>query len=464
MKIRVMAVCKNEEAIMPFFIRHYVQFVDEILLIDGHSTDNSIVEALRYGQGKVKIKNLDEGKELDDVTLMNIRNFAWKEGRADFDWQIVCDMDEFLFHPDTLGKLMEYKEAGVTIPKIAGYNMISMEFPKNDQRQITDQIIRGVRDSKWLDKSMIFNPKVVDINYEMGCHTANPSGEVKYSENFELALLHYKWLSHEYFTSRAAAANARRSEENIKNNLGFHLPIFAEMPKAEYLERFIEAKPIIEPRRTYLEPLEPFVYNEMFNWNVYRMFREELQGISVLDIGGHFGMFSLRAHDMGAKKIIAVEANHNNFSKYIRNTIDIPNRTVIHAACTTRTGDVVSINDEKGCSTIGKPGFNIGTIAFAEVVDLFDRDEEVVLKMDIEGAEHPILEGTDPSLFRRFKMIFIELHEDNVDGSKRSITEVAAKIASWGFQQDYHGTFFTTFPDGSVKPKTDVAVFKFKRI
>jgi glycosyltransferase involved in cell wall biosynthesis len=42
MKIKLVTVCKDEERIMPFFINHYEPWVDEILIVDGHSTDKSV--------------------------------------------------------------------------------------------------------------------------------------------------------------------------------------------------------------------------------------------------------------------------------------------------------------------------------------------------------------------------------------------------------------------------------------
>ena len=66
-------------------------------------------------------------------------------------------------------------EAGVTIPLVQGYDMVSREFPSYG-KPLQDQIKTGVRDSKWLDKSLIFNPKTADINYLTRCHEAGRRG------------------------------------------------------------------------------------------------------------------------------------------------------------------------------------------------------------------------------------------------------------------------------------------------
>jgi hypothetical protein len=38
-------------------------------------------------------------------------------------------------------------------------------------------------------------------------------------------------------------------------------------------------------------------------------------------------------------------------------------------------------------------------------------ENDLLLQMDIEGAEYPVLAATDPSLFKRFRIIVIELHQ-----------------------------------------------------
>ena len=241
MKIRLHAICWNEAELMPWFIRHYAPFVDRIVLVDGNSTDGSPEIALKEGGDKVQVLRLDSGKKLDDQhTLMPYRNELWKEGRECFDWQIVCDVDEFLYHPDILSELERFRQEGITIPRVAGYDMISLTFPKLGE-PITRQITKGIRDPQWLDKSLIFNPQKVDINYSMGCHSAKPTGEVVYTPYESLSLLHYKWLSHDYLTKKSLIAHKRRSFNNRRRRLGVHYKAFSKLPESEFQDRYQQA-------------------------------------------------------------------------------------------------------------------------------------------------------------------------------------------------------------------------------
>ena len=72
MKIRVITCCKNEEMFLPFFLRHYCSFCDEVVIYDGHSTDRSVEIINMYP--KTTLLQEDPGIELDERVLMDIRN------------------------------------------------------------------------------------------------------------------------------------------------------------------------------------------------------------------------------------------------------------------------------------------------------------------------------------------------------------------------------------------------------
>lgn len=217
-----MTLCKNEEVIMPHFIKYYAAFADEILIIDGHCTDGSLKIAQELGGKKVKIKKCgyDDGRTVDDNLFKRIRNEEWKENAKNFDWIIVCDCDEFIYHFNLYNVLLDFKEKGITLPYVEGYQMYSLDLPVNS-KLITEQIKKGHRHLSY-DKHAIFNPKEIsEINYDVGSHICAPVGNaVKSSE--KLKLLHYRFINYEYVVNKARVVVSRLSETNIKNNWGYH--------------------------------------------------------------------------------------------------------------------------------------------------------------------------------------------------------------------------------------------------
>ena len=220
-KILVMSCCYNEEKILPFYLDYYTNFigVDKIVIYDGGSTDNSQNIIKEYKNADLIIDIQDK---LDDRYLNDMRNDGWKSYRDKYDWIIVCDIDEFIYHPNLKDKLLEYDKEGITIPLTDGYDMISKEFPTFKKGKYIHNIVnRGVPDNVFLNKKSIFKSSI-DINYHIGSHGCDPTGPVKYSNNVEIKHLHYKWLSHEYLTRRSAGVADRLSDWNLSGGCGSH--------------------------------------------------------------------------------------------------------------------------------------------------------------------------------------------------------------------------------------------------
>lgn len=214
-------------------------------------------------------------------------------------------------------------------------------------------------------------------------------------------------------------------------------------------------------KRAYLKEQDEYIYTEMFDWNVYQVFEQDLKNKNVLDVGGHFGMFTLQAHDLGAKQIIGIEANPINFVRYIQNTKEIKNLKAINAACTNKTGDLLSISIDGVYSQINKGSTTVSTISLLDALEMFNTNEDIVLKMDIEGAEHLAIPNTDPeTLLKKVSIITIEIHGEKVSGPERTIKNLKDYIVSVGYKEVWEGKFFTNTLDGK-KDNNDIAIYKF---
>ena len=210
MFISVLAVCFNEEQILPFFLRHYEKFADRITVYDNYSTDGSwdvlnshpLVQAVRY----------DTGGLLSNDTFLSIKNHSWKKDVGGTDWQVVCDIDELIWHHDIRALLARYDSEGVTFPRVAGFNMAHDRFPEGDPRQLWEFIKLGApfyRPS--FNKRAVFKPTernlkrkgLRDINYRPGCHSCAPDGTVVESGRTDIRLLHYRCFGPEHGIARA---------------------------------------------------------------------------------------------------------------------------------------------------------------------------------------------------------------------------------------------------------------------
>jgi hypothetical protein len=208
----------NEEKILPFTLDHYSTICDKIYIYDNMSTDSSDKIYAKYP--KVDVIKWSSNNEFHEMNNVNIKSNCYRRLSKNADWVIVCDCDEFIYHPNLIDKLKEYDKLGITLPKVEGHEMYSEDFPEYDGQLITEKIKNGSDVNKLMSKQIIFKP-TVNLNYGPGAHNYICDNCVT-NEKTELKLLHYKYLNFDYIINRYKELGDRLSEENKKRGWGYH--------------------------------------------------------------------------------------------------------------------------------------------------------------------------------------------------------------------------------------------------
>ncbi len=222
--VHVYALCWNEAVILPHFLKHYA-FAEKIVILDNGSDDGSQALVEAASNGEVRSYNTDG--ELSDKRYLQIKNSVWKESRGEADFVIVCDADEFLYHPDLPGVLNEMKRRGASILMPKGYEMVGQQTPRPED-DLLAMMREGVRLHTY-DKCLLFDPEAIEeTDFEMGCHVGHPLGRVQYFRVPGLMLLHYKHLSPEYVWDRYELYRKRMSDESIRAGIAPHYQITRE--------------------------------------------------------------------------------------------------------------------------------------------------------------------------------------------------------------------------------------------
>lgn len=230
LKIHVYAICWNEAGMLPHFLKHYSDFCEKIFIYDNCSTDGSLDISKEFP--KVHTKTYFTDEQIRDDIYLKIKNDCWKNSRGNCDYVIVCDIDEFIYHPDLSAFLEESFRKGVSLFQSKGYHMISKNYPGR-QTNILKEITEGTR-AEGFDKFSVFDPnKVEEINYDYGAHGCFPIGELNFSTH-ELKLLHYKYMGIDYMLSRYKEMGKRLSKYNKKKKLGYHYDFSSSRLKREY--------------------------------------------------------------------------------------------------------------------------------------------------------------------------------------------------------------------------------------
>jgi len=233
MKIHAHILAWNEERILPYTLDYYSDICTKIYVYDNMSTDGSDKIYKKYP--KVSVIKWSSNETFNDMSNAQIKNNAYKQfsRKKNVDWVIVCDTDEFLYHPNIIEKLKEYKEKGINVPRISGHDMVSESFPVYDGGKITDKVKIGSERYQPMSKNIIFDPNL-DVNYGMGAHSFNSDNTV-FSEEEEFKLLHYKFLGKDYVKELYEARAKRLSDFNKQYKLGVH---YLNLP-FEYMDKMI---------------------------------------------------------------------------------------------------------------------------------------------------------------------------------------------------------------------------------
>lgn len=242
--VHLYAPCWNEERIIPYFLAHYEPFVDEFYVYDKGSTDSTRQRLARCP--KVTLVPTAGGREYDEGRNLRIKNHAWKAsaGRADF--VVVCDMDEFLYHPhlDVLLALM--KAHGYTVLKPHGYQMAAERLPEFDGTPITTLVTSGMDVASHYSKTMLFDPNwVAEIHFSPGGHCSRPNGRVKTFHSSHAKLLHYKYVDRGEILRKLGSYRENLSAESRAQGWARHYQRTDEETMAMYDRILAGAKKVI---------------------------------------------------------------------------------------------------------------------------------------------------------------------------------------------------------------------------
>jgi len=236
MKIRIVSVCYNEREMLPFYLRHYASFADEIHLYDDNSDDGT--RAIAACCPIVRLLKWPFTSGLIDDCMMALWQLTMADARKDgVDWIIMPDIDEILYSRCGIRQTCLYAdEKGYQVIASEGWNMTGDGLPKDDGKsQIYELLQTGVRAPVY-SKSIIVNPKV-KVQWNRGRHAlenCNP----RVSPKPMVKLLHYRYLGLEYTKRRNARNYARVGVDkgcawsNAPDYHGEHSAEWAEGAKA----------------------------------------------------------------------------------------------------------------------------------------------------------------------------------------------------------------------------------------
>ena len=210
-KITVLTWVKDEEHILPFFLRHY-SFADKIIVFDNGSRDRS--REILNADPRVEVKDWDSGGELRDDQLIQMKNEEYrKTGKG---WSFIVDADEFVYHEEILRFLDWCDTTHVSLPLVEGFDMVSRTIPMDDGRSKLVDLVKDGRPNAMYNKLCVVRDTCL-ITYTHGAHSPKTlGGWVMSTEVPHLKLLHYRYLSMELVMEKASRINLSKQNREIQ--------------------------------------------------------------------------------------------------------------------------------------------------------------------------------------------------------------------------------------------------------
>ena len=108
--LSLLAICRNEEKTIARFLRSHIDIVDEVVLVDTGSTDQTLKIALEF---PVNIKQIPWEDDFSKA-----RNYAFHVARGD--WFLLLDIDEIIC-PDDIHKV-------IPLAKLDTYDVVNFKL------------------------------------------------------------------------------------------------------------------------------------------------------------------------------------------------------------------------------------------------------------------------------------------------------------------------------------------------
>ena len=236
-KISAYFVCYNEEKILPHLLRHYTSFCEKVTILDNFSTDNSEQIVKRFKN--TEFERFNSNGSFNDGVHANLKNNCWKKDIGNFDYVIVGDADEFIYHPNFIEFIQEKNAKGYTLFRPFGYHMIAdVDFQLKDEDNIFEKVPYGVHISS-MDKYIMFDcNRIAETNFSVGNHACNPVGDIKLYFKDDLKLKHFKYLGLQNHLDGCRMMKQRLSDFNIQHNMATYYLEEDEYHTKDYMNYF----------------------------------------------------------------------------------------------------------------------------------------------------------------------------------------------------------------------------------
>jgi len=222
-KIWVYTFAWNEERMLPFFFKHYLEWMgaSRIFVFDNESTDATA--KICDDNPKVVRRSFSSGNKHAELNhMVHIRNSAWEDAKGSADFVLIVDCDELVYHNDMPAFLTAVKDSDTGLCTATGFDMACSTFPPVGVH-LPNHVRTGIQTPTYSKPCLLMPDRVRHLSFSPGAHQVRAVVEPYKARAYAgLRLLHYPRLGWEFYLERMLARRARASPRDAAYGLNNH--------------------------------------------------------------------------------------------------------------------------------------------------------------------------------------------------------------------------------------------------
>lgn len=216
---------------------------------------------------------------------------------------------------------------------------------------------------------------------------------------------------------------------NIDNNIEYNLLLLYEIKneKMNYKEKL-----------KFLSDQHEEIYKELIVDNIYNVNENIIKNKYVIDIGANIGVFSLFAAELGAKQVFSIEPVSETFFSLCKNInhVNYKNIFPLKNVVSNKPNELVkiSLNPNHGHNSMYNVVEKHEIVTSITLSQLLSNciGDDIIMKVDCEGAEYDILLNATKEEMDRVDRILLEVHSE-LHPIYKGFEILNEKLKSFGF-------------------------------
>ena len=238
-------LCWNEIDILPFVIDYWKEMqLDKVVVYDNESDDGSREFLEQYDW--IEVRTRKTNGEKDNDAHKKLKDECWKEAVNEYDFIMVCDIDEVLYFPQGIEKVLDkFSESPYNVLGVHNYALVEDYKPERKEGLLMHQM--GLR---WYPQSsnhmnqykehgigkFVFFKSDANISWSVGQHIAYGCKAMVVDEGECISLHFFAGFGADYKVERNKKQRDRLSLNNKNKGYSSHYKKSEDEMRREYRE------------------------------------------------------------------------------------------------------------------------------------------------------------------------------------------------------------------------------------